>query len=123
LQQIVNEVAEINAAVTEIAASATQGASRLHEVSTAVNQIDKVTQHNAAMVEETTAASHALSDETDRLAGLVGHFQVRRDGAGEPIRRASPKPAARPAPRSPAIRVATSSRGAATAAAEDWAEF
>ena len=49
----------------------------LEEVNTAVNQMDQVTQQNAAMVEQTTAASHSLSQETERLSGLVGQFQLR----------------------------------------------
>jgi methyl-accepting chemotaxis protein len=35
-----------------------------------------VTQQNAAMVEESTAAGHSLSEETGKLAQLVGHFRV-----------------------------------------------
>ncbi|MBE7209758.1 MAG: methyl-accepting chemotaxis protein, partial [Gluconacetobacter diazotrophicus] len=53
LERIVAQVAEINGAVTEIAASAQEQATGLAEVNTAVNQMDQVTQQNAAMVEET----------------------------------------------------------------------
>ena len=41
---------------------------RARQVNIAINQMDQVTQQNATMVEETTAASHSLSQETDRLA-------------------------------------------------------
>jgi hypothetical protein len=44
------------------------------------------------MVEETTAASHALSHETEQLTDLVDRFQLRR-GASEAKERASPAPA------------------------------
>jgi methyl-accepting chemotaxis protein len=60
LQGIVGKVAEIDALVGQIAASAAEQASGLHQVNTAVNQMDQVTQQNAAMVEQTTAATHAL---------------------------------------------------------------
>ncbi len=42
--------------------------------------MDQVTQQNAAMVEETTAASHSLSEETSQLTDLVSQFEI---GAGD----------------------------------------
>jgi methyl-accepting chemotaxis protein len=49
--------------------------------------MDQVTQQNAAMVEESTAASHALSHETSQLSGLIGHFQVGRASGEDSLRR------------------------------------
>ncbi|RZJ27245.1 MAG: globin-coupled sensor protein, partial [Brevundimonas sp.] len=54
LQRIVGRVAEIDSLVAEIAASAQEQAVGLREVNTAINQMDQVTQQNAAMVEQTT---------------------------------------------------------------------
>jgi methyl-accepting chemotaxis protein len=48
----------------------------LSEVNMAVNQMDQVTQRNAAMVEETNAASGTLTTEVERLRSLVGQFQL-----------------------------------------------
>jgi methyl-accepting chemotaxis protein len=45
--------------------------------------MDQVTQKNAAMVEESTAASHALSQEADRLSELVGQFRVGQHAAAQ----------------------------------------
>jgi methyl-accepting chemotaxis protein len=73
LQRIAAQIAEINGVVSEIAASAQEQATGLHQVNTAVNQM---AQQNAAMVEQSTAASHALSAEADDLARLMGQFQV-----------------------------------------------
>ncbi|MCR5874868.1 methyl-accepting chemotaxis protein [Phenylobacterium sp. J426] len=78
LQRIVGQVAEINNVVADIAASAAEQATGLQEVNTAVNQMDQVTQQNAAMVEQTTAASHSLRQEAAQLAELIGRFQVDR---------------------------------------------
>ncbi|MGO9235501.1 MAG: methyl-accepting chemotaxis protein [Methylocella sp.] len=77
LERIVVQVAEINKVVSTIAAGAKEQAMGLQEVNTAINHMDQVTQQNAAMVEQTTAASHSLSQETERLSGLVGQFQLR----------------------------------------------
>jgi methyl-accepting chemotaxis protein len=82
---IVTKVAEINGLVSEIAASAQEQALGLKEVNVAINQMDQVTQQNAAMVEETTAASRALADESDDLARLVRQFTV--SGAAAPASR------------------------------------
>jgi methyl-accepting chemotaxis protein len=62
--------------VSEIAASAQEQATALAEVNTAINQMDQVTQQNAAMVEESTAASHSLTQEADELMGLIARFQT-----------------------------------------------
>ena len=80
LQRIVAKVGEIDALVTEIAASAAEQATGLNEVNTAVNQMDQVTQQNAAMVEQSTAATHSLKGETAELVRLMARFQV---GAGQ----------------------------------------
>jgi methyl-accepting chemotaxis protein len=79
LGRIAAQVAEINAVVIAIAASAGEQATGLAEVNTAINQMDQVTQQNAAMVEQSTAASHSLAQEAEALTGLIGRFQVGRD--------------------------------------------
>ncbi|MBB2819403.1 UNVERIFIED_ORG: methyl-accepting chemotaxis protein [Rhizobium esperanzae] len=77
LEQIVQHVSAMSATVTEIAVSARDQALSLREVSAAGDQMDKVTQQNAAMVEQTTAAAQSLQHETDRLAALIGQFKTR----------------------------------------------
>lgn len=76
LQGIVAKVAEISSAVDEIAASAAKQSVGLREVNAAVNQMDQVTQQNAAMVEQSTAASHALAQEAGDLTALVLRFRI-----------------------------------------------
>ena len=76
LQRIVGRVAEIDGLVSEIAASAQEQSVGLAQVNTAVNQMDQVTQQNAAMVEQSTAASHNLAQEAEGLAASVAMFQV-----------------------------------------------
>lgn len=76
LDVIVDKVARMSGLVGEIAASAEEQATGLSEVNTAVNQMDRVTQQNAAMVEQTSAASHSLVTEAGTLTDLVGKFQI-----------------------------------------------
>jgi len=78
LQRIVGRVSDIDALVSEIAASAQEQATGLAQVNVAMNQMDQVTQQNAAMVEESTAAAHSLSTEADTLSASVSHFTVKQ---------------------------------------------
>lgn len=92
LGRIAAQVQEINSIIVEISGSAQEQSTALHEVNTAVNQMDQVTQQNAAMVEQTTAASHDLRSETDDLAALVGSFRMDHENgsrAGAPPRGAA----------------------------------
>ena len=82
LRRIVERVVEIDRSVAEIAASADEQARALGEVNAAVNQMDHVTQQNAAMVEDATAAAHSLRRETDQLNDLVGRFVLEPAAAG-----------------------------------------
>jgi len=85
LDGIVGRVAQIEGLVSEISASAQEQSSGLAQVNIAVNQMDQVTQQNAAMVEQSTAAGHALKAEAADLLARVGRFQV---GAAPPPARA-----------------------------------
>jgi len=76
LQRIANQVAEINAAISDIAGGAHEQSTALEQINQAIGQMNLVTQQNAAMVEESTAAGHSLSDETVKLARLVGQFRT-----------------------------------------------
>ncbi|MGG2474397.1 methyl-accepting chemotaxis protein, partial [Rhizobium sp. BR5] len=74
LELIVTEVQEINRHVLAIAESAQEQSSGLQQINTAVNQMDQDTQKNAAMVEESTAASHGLAREASSLNRLIAQF-------------------------------------------------
>jgi methyl-accepting chemotaxis protein len=82
LQQIVSQVGEISGVVATIAGSAETQATGLAEVNAAVNQMDQVTQQNAAMVEQSTAACNGVSSQAADLVELVGHFRVEDGTAG-----------------------------------------
>jgi methyl-accepting chemotaxis protein len=78
LERIVAQVTEINGVITEIAASAQEQASGLSEVNTAVNQMDQVTQQNAAMVEETAAVSGQLANHGKSLIRVISGSSLAR---------------------------------------------
>jgi methyl-accepting chemotaxis protein len=76
LTSIIGQVTEISAAVSGIAAQAADQASGLSELNTGILQLDAVTQQNAGMAEETTAASHVLDAEVGKLNGLMQEFRT-----------------------------------------------
>lgn len=76
LAGIVESVSEISNNVGEIAVSSREQSAGLAEINAAVNQLDQVTQQNAAMFEETTAASHALTREANSLTQTMGRFNT-----------------------------------------------
>ena len=83
LAQIVESVTSVSERVSSIAASATEQASGLREINIGVSQLDKVTQENAAMVQETNSASQKMKDEASRLSNLLQRFAGSGDAQQE----------------------------------------
>ncbi|WP_192964966.1 methyl-accepting chemotaxis protein [Phycobacter azelaicus] len=92
LTNIVERVNHISKLVTDIAEGAVEQSTGLGEINTGVVQLDQVTQQNAAMVEEATAAGHMLNSDATKLAELVAHFKV--SGSSGITQMSAPKPAA-----------------------------
>ncbi|MBK8751464.1 MAG: HAMP domain-containing protein [Candidatus Competibacteraceae bacterium] len=78
LKEIVTSVKKVSDIVAEIAAAAREQASGIEQVNKAILQMDQVTQQNAALVEETAAASHAMGDQAHELQQLMGFFKLNK---------------------------------------------
>lgn len=76
LKGIEEHVMKINERVSAIVAAAQQQSAALSEISQAVSQMDNVTQQNAAMVEEASAATSSVATEADRLNGQIALFKL-----------------------------------------------
>lgn len=76
LAGIAERVAQISQLVTGIAESSNEQATGLGEINIGMNQLDQVTQHNAAMVQKSATSTHRLNEYSEALAGLVAHFSV-----------------------------------------------
>lgn len=81
LSAIVAEVQQINTNVHAIVDAAREQSTGLHEINAAVNIMDQGTQKNAAMVEETNAASHTLVSEVQALSSRLAQFNLGQDAA------------------------------------------
>jgi methyl-accepting chemotaxis protein len=76
LERILDQIADISGVVNTIASGAHEQSTGLQQVNVAVNQMDQVTQQNAAMVEQSTAAAHALADHAQELSRLISGFRI-----------------------------------------------
>ncbi|SIR31504.1 methyl-accepting chemotaxis sensory transducer with Pas/Pac sensor [Rhizobium sp. RU20A] len=126
LKLIQGNISLVNEHMQAIASSAREQSVGLSEVNSAVNQMDQVTQQNAAMVEETNAASATLAQETETLRQLIARFELSGTASQAP-RAAAPAPRSQPEPRSaaPAPRRAAipATRGNTALKSDDWQEF
>jgi len=73
-------VGNISHLVSEMAVGSADQSTGLAEINIGVSQLDNVTQQNAAMVEEATAASHLLNSDARKLSTLVSHFKIDDTG-------------------------------------------
>ncbi len=76
LEEIVTSVKKVADIISDIAAASKEQASGIDEVGTAVSNMDEMTQQNAALVEETTAALHSMTGQIDDLKTLVRFFKT-----------------------------------------------
>lgn len=76
LEQIVERVSHISTLISGIAEGAAEQSIGLAEINTGMTQLDQVTQQNAAMVEQATAAGHMLNTDASKLAELVAYFNT-----------------------------------------------
>jgi len=76
LEEIVTQVGDINANVAAIVKASKEQTIGLREINAAINSLDQTTQQNAAMVEESTAASLRLANEADTLHTLLAQFRM-----------------------------------------------
>lgn len=82
ISTIVRRVNEISRLISDIANGAVEQATGLGEINTGVSQLDNVTQQNAAMVEQATAAGHMLHTDATKLSALMARFELDRHTAG-----------------------------------------
>ena len=82
MNEIVASVMRVSEVIGEISHATQEQNHGVGQVSSAVAELDQVTQQNAALVEESAAAADALSEQSARLAEMVGRFRL--DGPAQP---------------------------------------
>ncbi|MBV7455643.1 HAMP domain-containing protein [Acidovorax sp. sif1233] len=103
MEEIVASVQRVSDLIGEITASSTEQRDGIAQVNQAVTHLDQMTQQNAALVEESTAAAASMRDQAQRLAEVVSVFNVGAVAVRAP---AAPRPAPAAASRPAAAKVA-----------------
>ena len=138
MTEVVQAIQRVSDIVGEISSASAEQSSGMGQISQAVNQLDQTTQQNAALVEESAAASQSLQNQATQLLETVAVFKLSADHAGSAsalasVRRSPPqRPAATrlspakappraaqipPKPQAPAL-TATAGKGQ-----DDWESF
>jgi len=98
LEQIVASVKKVSDIVAEIAAASREQASGIEQVNRAIVQMDELTQQNAALVEQATAASQAMAQQAGELNEMMGRYRLADRFVARPaaaaVRKTTPAAAA-----------------------------
>ncbi|WP_313606744.1 globin-coupled sensor protein [Rhizobium sp.] len=120
LRSIGKQVEAIDGHMVSIAMSSKEQATGIAEINAAVGSMDTITQQNAAMVEETSAATAKLSGDAQRLARLVSGFHIQPNSRADETKFAHPKIVS---PARQMIQALPAMLHRAKAANEGWSEF
>ena len=140
LEQIVTSIKKVSDIVAEIAAASREQSAGIEQVNRAVMQMDELTQQNGALVEQATAASQAMAQQSRELNDMMDRYQLgdgqvraaaaapraERRGTNRPWTGRKSSPAAAPAPApAPAARPAPKIVAVSASAGSDteWTEF
>ena len=77
MSEIVASVQRVSDIIGEISAASSEQSSGIGQVNVAVAQLDQMTQQNAALVEESTAAAESLREQAQRLSGVVSAYRLQ----------------------------------------------
>ncbi|WP_162932238.1 methyl-accepting chemotaxis protein [Solimonas sp. K1W22B-7] len=133
MDEIVTSVKRVTDIMSEITAASQEQSQGIEQVNQTITQMDEVTQQNAALVEEATAAARSLEEQAGGLQASVSRFRLAEQAAGLAAA-AAPRATAKPAAARSATRPAVAARPAAAAApvrvngsgerhSEQWTEF
>jgi methyl-accepting chemotaxis protein len=84
MEEIVQSVKRVTDIMAEISAASQEQRGGIEQVNTAIVQMDKVTQQNAALVEEAAAAAKSMEDQTGSMAEMVAQFRLADGFAAAP---------------------------------------
>jgi len=121
---IVVSVQQVNQLISEIAVASSEQSAGVGEINKAILQLETVTQQNAALVEEASAASLTFQEQADRMRDLVARFKIADEPPVVPPRPAAAQAKAQPLPRQ-AARPLPKKKAAhqAVDADDEWKEF
>ena len=124
LVNIAGDVGEVHKLLGDMAADNQAQAAAISQISVAVGSMDRATQQNAAMVEQTSAAARNLTTEVSSLSQQTARFDIGGNAAARPVARPAAKPrAAAPAKKEKAPAYTSPVKALESVNGEDWASF
>ncbi|MGR9052308.1 MAG: methyl-accepting chemotaxis protein, partial [Gammaproteobacteria bacterium] len=101
LSEIVTGVKQVGDIIAEIAAASIEQSQGIEQVNKAVSQMDEITQQNAALAEQASAASVSMSDQAKNMSELLSFFKTEHEAVGQ-LRKSDIAPLSPPPPASKA---------------------
>ena len=83
MKDIVSSVQRVGDIIGEITAAASEQSAGIGQVNSSVGEIDRMTQQNAALVEESAAAAESLREQAARLSHVVQQFRLAESAGGD----------------------------------------
>lgn len=83
MQDIVHHIAQVSDVLGEITAATGEQSDGIGQVNVAVAELDRMTQENAAMVEESTTAAEQLKEQAIHLTNIISNFKLSQQQAQE----------------------------------------
>ena len=117
--EVVRAVQRVTDMMGEIATASSEQSTGIEQVNTAVTQMEQMTQQNAALVEQASAAAQSLVEQAESLRSAVAVFKIA--GQGDSVVAAAARQAPRPAAAAPQAKAADQAK--AGAALDDWETF
>ncbi|MFP1681414.1 methyl-accepting chemotaxis protein [Alloalcanivorax sp. C16-1] len=90
MEEIVDSIEQVTRVIGEISAGASEQSQGIGQVNTAVSELDAMTQHNAALVEESSAAAESMRHQAEALARLIAGFRLSDGGEAVPEKAPAP---------------------------------
>ena len=130
MTETVDSIRRVTALMFDIANASQEQSEGIEQIGKAITQIDDVTQQNAALVEQASAASESLERQSDNLAELLRTFRLGGTQEPQSVSNANPnpqinvpRPTARPLPNEQKKFTAKSSEPVKAGEGDDWTEF
>ena len=125
MADIVQSITRVTDIMSEIASASVQQTTGIEQINSAIAQMDEVTQQNAALVEQASAAASSMQEQARELSQAVSVFKVGQRGATAPVStpRPAPRPAAAPARRAALQAPARPAKAAVQRDAQEWEQF
>lgn len=130
MEEIVASVRRVSDIMSEITAASQEQSTGIQEIGSAINQMDEMTQQNAALVEEAAAAAESLEEQADLLTKSLDVFKLNTLHSSKKTtstraanRVNTTKSSSKPAPARIAASTAAARPAKAEKSADDWEEF